>query len=290
MMAVDMPQPNVSFEFFPPNTEKMAETLWRSVERLAPIGPRFVSVTYGAGGTTRDRTHQTVERIVRETGLAAAAHLTCVAATRAEIDAVADRYWDAGVRHIVALRGDMPEAGQAYRPNPDGYAYASDLVAGLLARHDFEISVAAYPETHPEARDIDDEIENLRRKHDAGAARAITQFFFNTEDFLRYRDRVTAAGLHLPLTPGVLPVTNFASMVRFAGRCGASVPTWVAERFEGLENDLEARSGVAAALAVEQCLRLRREGVDSFHFYTLNRAELTIAICRMLGVGLASAA
>ena len=285
-----MAPPEVSFEFFPPNTEKMAETLWRSVERLAPMKPKFVSVTYGAGGSTRERTHGTVERIVHEQGLTAAAHLTCVAASRDEVNAVADRYWEAGVRHIVALRGDMPEAGETYAPSSDGYAYASDLVEGLLARHNFEISVAAYPENHPEARHDADEIENLRRKQEAGAARAITQFFFNTEDFLRYRDRMAAGGVDIPLAPGILPVTNFAAMVRFAGRCGASVPDWVAERFAGLENDLETRSAIAAAIAVEQCLHLRRAGVEHFHFYTLNRAELTLAICRMLGVGLANAA
>jgi len=279
-----MAAPAVSFEFFPPNTEKMAATLWRSVERLAPLGPAFVSVTYGAGGSTRERTHATVERIVKETGLAAAAHLTCVAATRAEIDQVAERYWEIGVRHIVALRGDMPEPGQVYAPTPGGYAYASDLVAGLKRRHDFEISVAAYPEAHPEAGGFEAEIDNLKRKRDAGADRAITQFFFETDDFLRYRDRMAKAGLEMPIAPGILPVTNFAAMTRFAGRCGATVPNWVAERFEGLEDDIEARSGVAAAIAVEQCNRLMREGVDALHFYTLNRAELTIAICRMLGV------
>ena len=268
----------------------MAQTLWRSVERLAPLKPKFVSVTYGAGGTTRERTHATVERIVQEKGLTTAAHLTCVAASRAEVDAVADRYWEAGVRHIVALRGDMPEPGQTYAPALDGYAYASGLVAGLLDRHDFEISVAAYPENHPEARHDNDEIGNLRRKQQAGAARAITQFFFNTEDFLRYRDRMAAGGVDIPLVPGILPVTNFAAMVRFAGRCGASVPDWVAERFAGLENDLETRSAIAAAIAVEQCQHLRREGVEHFHFYTLNRAELTLAICRMLSVGCATTA
>lgn len=285
-----MTPPAVSFEFFPPNSDKMNATLWRSVERLAPLGPAFVSVTYGAGGSTRERTHETVERIVQETGLNAAAHLTCVAASRAEIDAVAERYWQAGVRHIVALRGDMPTAGDAYEPDPNGYAYASDLVEGLKRLHDFEVSVAAYPEKHPEARDFAAEIDNLKRKQDAGAARAITQFFFNTEEFLRYRDRMTSAGMDMPLTPGVLPVTNFASMTRFAARCGASVPEWVQARFEGLDDDVETRSGVAAAIAVEQCQRLRSEGVDNFHFYTLNRAELTLAICRMLGVGLAKAA
>lgn len=285
-----MSPPEVSFEFFPPTTEKMAGTLWRSIERLAPLGPSFVSVTYGAGGGTRERTHETVERITQETSLTTAAHLTCVAATCAEVDAVADRYWEAGVRHIVALRGDMPEPGQAYAPSPDGYAYAADLVAGLKRRHDFEISVAAYPEKHPEATDFAEEIENLKRKADAGAARAISQFFFDAEDFLRYRDLAAKAGVAIPIAPGILPVTNFASLQRFAARCGASVPEWVAARFHGLEDDLETRSGIAAALAVEQCRALEREGVSSFHFYTLNRAELTIAICRMLGVGLAKAA
>lgn len=285
-----MSAPDVSFEFFPPNTEKMAATLWRSVERLAPLAPRFVSVTYGAGGSTRDRTHETVERIIRETGLNVAAHLTCVQATRAEIDAVAERYWAAGVRHIVALRGDMPEAGETYRPTPGGYAYAADLVRGLKERRDFEISVAAYPEIHPEATDFAAEMDNLKRKQDAGAARAITQFFFNTEDFLRYRDRMAAAGVSLALTPGVLPVTNFAAMARFAGRCGASVPDWVAQRFDGLDDDLETRTAIAAAISVEQCQRLKAEGVANFHFYTLNRAELTVAICRMMGIGLAKVA
>lgn len=282
--------PSVSFEFFPPNTEKMAATLWRSVERLAPLGPTFVSVTYGAGGSTRERTHETVERIVRETSLTPAAHLTCVAASRAEIDAVAERYWAAGVRHVVALRGDAPDPDAGYQPDPAGYAYAADLVAGLKRLHDFEISVAAYPEMHPEAGNFEAEIDNLKRKRDAGAARAITQFFFETDDFLRYRDRMDRAGLGMPLTPGVLPVTNFASLKKFAARCGASVPTWVAQRFDGLDDDVETRSGVAAAMAVEQCQSLRQEGVDAFHFYTLNRAELTLAICRMLGVGLAKAA
>jgi methylenetetrahydrofolate reductase (NADPH) len=276
---------SVSFEFFPPKTEKMAETLWRSVERLTPFKPTFVSVTYGAGGTTRERTHTTVRRIVEETPLEAAAHLTCVAATSAEIDEIANEYWAMGVRHIVALRGDMPEPGQPYKPTAHGYAYASDLVRGLKKLHDFEISVAAYPETHPEAKDLAAEIDNLKRKFDAGANRAITQFFFETEDFLRYRDRMAAAKIDMPIIPGILPVTNFKSMVAFAGRCGATVPKWVAQRFDGLDDDLETRSGIAAAMAVEQCKQLEREGVNAFHFYTLNRAELTTAICRMLGLG-----
>ena len=277
--------PTVSFEFFPPKTERMASTLWQSVQRLTPFKPSFVSVTYGAGGTTRERTHETVRKITQETSLTAAAHLTCVSATSLEVDEIANDYWAMGVRHIVALRGDMPEPGQAYQPTANGYAYASDLVTGLKKLHDFEISVAAYPETHPEARDLATEINNLKRKFDAGATRAITQFFFETKDFLHYRDKMAAAKLEMPIIPGILPVTNFKSMVAFAGRCGATVPKWVSQRFEGLDEDLETRSGIAAAMAVEQCRELEREGVHAFHFYTLNRAELTTAICRMLGLG-----
>ena len=277
--------PTVSFEFFPPKTERMASTLWQSVQRLTPFKPSFVSVTYGAGGTTRERTHETVRKITQETSLSAAAHLTCVSATSLEVDEIANDYWAMGVRHIVALRGDMPEPGQAYQPTVNGYAYASDLVTGLKKLHDFEISVAAYPETHPEARDLATEIDNLKRKFDAGASRAITQFFFETKDFLHYRDKMAAAKLEMPIIPGILPVANFKSMVAFAGRCGATVPKWVSQRFEGLDDDLETRSGIAAAMAVEQCKELEREGVNAFHFYTLNRAELTTAICRMLGLG-----
>ncbi|MGA0426890.1 MAG: methylenetetrahydrofolate reductase [NAD(P)H], partial [Alphaproteobacteria bacterium] len=264
---------------------RMASTLWQSVQRLTPFKPSFVSVTYGAGGTTRERTHETVRKITQETSLSAAAHLTCVSATSLEVDEIANDYWAMGVRHIVALRGDMPEPGQAYQPTVNGYAYASDLVTGLKKLHDFEISVAAYPETHPEARDLATEIDNLKRKFDAGASRAITQFFFETKDFLHYRDKMAAAKLEMPVIPGILPVTNFKSMVAFAGRCGATVPKWVSQRFEGLDDDLETRSGIAAAMAVEQCKELEREGVNAFHFYTLNRAELTTAICRMLGLG-----
>jgi len=277
--------PTVSFEFFPPKTERMASTLWQSVQRLTPFKPSFVSVTYGAGGTTRERTHETVRKITQETSLTAAAHLTCVSATSLEVDEIANDYWAMGVRHIVALRGDMPEPGQTYQPTANGYAYASDLVTGLKKLHDFEISVAAYPETHPEARDLATEIDNLKRKFDAGATRAITQFFFETKDFLHYRDKMAAAKLEMPIIPGILPVTNFKSMVAFAGRCSATVPKWVSQRFEGLDEDLETRSGIAAAMAVEQCRELEREGVHAFHFYTLNRAELTTAICRMLGLG-----
>jgi methylenetetrahydrofolate reductase (NADPH) len=277
--------PTVSFEFFPPKTERMASTLWQSVQRLTPFKPSFVSVTYGAGGTTRERTHETVRKITQETSLSAAAHLTCVSATSLEVDEIANDYWAMGVRHIVALRGDMPEPGQEYQPTVNGYAYASDLVTGLKKLHDFEISVAAYPETHPEARDLATEIDNLKRKFDAGATRAITQFFFETKDFLHYRDKMATAKLEMPIIPGILPVTNFKSMEAFAGRCGATVPKWVSQRFEGLDDDLETRSGIAAAMAVEQCKELEREGVNAFHFYTLNRAELTTAICRMLGLG-----
>jgi len=277
--------PTVSFEFFPPKTERMASTLWQSVQRLTPFKPSFVSVTYGAGGTTRERTHETVRKITQETSLSAAAHLTCVSATSLEVDEIANDYWAMGVRHIVALRGDMPEPGQEYQPTVNGYAYASDLVTGLKKLHDFEISVAAYPETHPEARDLATEIDNLKRKFDAGATRAITQFFFETNDFLHYRDKMATAKLEMPIIPGILPVTNFKSMEAFAGRCGATVPKWVSQRFEGLDDDLETRSGIAAAMAVEQCKELEREGVNAFHFYTLNRAELTTAICRMLGLG-----
>ncbi len=277
--------PTVSFEFFPPKTERMASTLWQSVQRLTPFKPSFVSVTYGAGGTTRERTHETVRKITQETSLSAAAHLTCVSATSLEVDEIANDYWAMGVRHIVALRGDMPEPGQEYQPTVNGYAYASDLVTGLKKLHDFEISVAAYPETHPEARDLATEIDNLKRKFDAGASRAITQFFFETKDFLHYRDKMATAKLEMPIIPGILPVTNFKSMEAFEGRCGAKVPKRVSQRFEGLDDDLETRSGIAAAMAVEQCKELKREGVNAFHFYTLNRAELTTAICRMLGLG-----
>jgi methylenetetrahydrofolate reductase (NADPH) len=274
----------VSFEFFPPSTDKMEDTLWQSIIRLAPIGPSFVSVTYGAGGSTRDRTHATVRRILDETTLIPAAHLTCVAATREEANDVARAYWEAGVRHIVALRGDSPEAGTAYTPHPGGYQYAAELVAGLMRIADFDISVAAYPETHPEAPDADFDLDNLKRKIDAGAKRAITQFFFNTEVFLRFRDRVRRAGINVPLIPGILPVTNFAQVVRFAGMCGAEIPGWLSRLFEPLGDDPETRKLVAAMVAGEQCRILAAEGVSNFHFYTLNRAELTFAMCHTLGL------
>lgn len=275
---------DVSFEFFPPKTEKSEAALWRSVERLAPLAPAFVSVTYGAGGSTRERTHATVARIVSDTGLAAAAHLTCVAAAREEIDAVARRYWRAGIRHIVALRGDPPGGEARYAPEPDGYAYAADLVEGLKRVADFDISVAAYPETHPEAASAAADLDNLKRKVDAGATRAITQFFFENDCFLRFRDRVAAAGIDVPLVPGIMPVTNFANVRRFSAMCGASIPGWLGAAFEGLDDDPETRQLVAASIAAEQCLDLARHGVRNFHFYTLNRAELSYAICHRLGL------
>jgi len=274
----------VSFEFFPPSTDKMEDTLWQSIIRLAPIGPSFVSVTYGAGGSTRDRTHATIRRILDETTLIPAAHLTCVAATREEANDVARAYWEAGVRHIVALRGDSPKAGTAYTPHPGGYQYAAELVAGLMRIADFDISVAAYPETHPEAPDADFDLDNLKRKIDAGAKRAITQFFFDTEVFLRFRDRVRRAGINVPLIPGILPVTNFTQVVRFAGMCGAEIPGWLSRLFEPLGDDPETRKLVAAMVAGEQCRILAAEGVSNFHFYTLNRAELTFAMCHTLGL------
>jgi methylenetetrahydrofolate reductase (NADPH) len=280
----DRPPVQVSFEFFPPADEAMERTLWASIERLAPLAPRFVSVTYGADGSTRDRTHRVVARVLRETRLTAAPHLTCVGAGRGEILDVARRYWELGVRHVVALRGDPPAGGGRYAPRADGFAHAADLVAGLRGVADFEISVAAFPETHPEAASREADLDNLRRKLDAGAARAITQFFFDTDLYLRFRDDCAARGIRAPIVPGILPITRFPQLTRFAARCGASVPDWLVERFEGLEEDPETRQMIAASVAIEQVARLRREGVDEFHFYTLNRAELTYAICHALGV------
>ena len=277
----------VSFEFFPPKTEKMAETLWNSVQTLAPLKPRFVSVTYGAGGTTRERTHATVARIAKETAIPAAAHLTCVDASRDEIATVADAYWAAGIRHIVALRGDPPlRDGQFQRfvPHPDGYRDAAELVAGLAAQHPFELSVGAYPETHPEAVSADADMAHLKRKLEAGASRAITQFFFAPEAFFAFRDRAAAAGIAADLVPGILPVTNFANVKRMADQCGTTIPTWMARLFEGLDDKPDARQLVAATIAAEMVRRLYAGGVRHFHFYTLNRAELAYAICHLLGV------
>ena len=274
----------VSFEFFPPKTDKMEETLWESVQTLSPLGPRFVSVTYGAGGTTRERTHATVARIARETNIPAAAHLTCVEATREEIDAVANDYWDAGVRHIVALRGDPPTAGNKYSTHPGGYENAADLVAGLRKLHPFEISVAAYPECHPDSPDSGHDLDNLKRKIDAGATRAITQFFHEADTFFRFRDAAAAAGIDAEIVPGIMPVMNFAAVRRMSAMCNTAVPGWMGTLFEGLDDHPAARQLVSATIAAELCRRLYAGGVRNFHFYTLNRAELSYAICHLLGI------
>jgi methylenetetrahydrofolate reductase (NADPH) len=283
-----MSDPIVSFEFFPPGDEAMAQQLWQSVQRLAPLCPSFVSVTYGADGSTRERTHDFVQRVLRETDLRVAPHLTCVGASRAEVLQVAHGYWQLGVRHLVALRGDAPAANLSedgrYQPHPEGFAYASDLVKGLCGVGDFEMSVAAYPEGHPESGGVDADLANLKRKVDAGAGRAITQFFFETDLFLRYRDRAAAAGIKANIVPGILPITRFPQLLRFAARCGASVPDWLRTRFDGLEDDPDTRRMIAANVAIEQVQRLRRHGVEEFHFYTLNRAELAYAICHALGL------
>lgn len=275
---------NVSFEFFPPGDVEMEATLWRSVERLAPLAPCFVSVTYGADGSTRTRTHQLVTRIQRETPLTGAPHLTCVGASRGEILDIARQYRDQGVRHIVALRGDPPKGAASYAPHPHGFAYAADLVAGLRTVADFEISVAAYPEVHPEAPSARFDLDNLKRKLDAGASRAITQFFYDIEAFLRFRDLCAESGIRAPIVPGILPITRFPQVLRIAGRCGARIPPWLEERFHGLDDDPETRRLIAASVAIEQVQTLQRHGVRDFHFYTLNRAELTYAICHALGV------
>jgi methylenetetrahydrofolate reductase (NADPH) len=278
----------VSFEFFPPSDEPMGQQLWESVQRLAPLQPNFVSVTYGADGSTRTRTHECVLRILRETNLVVAPHLTCVGASRAEVLRIAQEYWQQGVRHLVALRGDAPAANLSvegrYRPHAGGFAYASDLVAGLTGVGKFELSVAAYPEGHPESGGVDADLENLKRKVDAGAGRAITQFFFDNDAFLRYRDRCAAVGIRADIVPGILPITRFPQLLRFAERCGASVPAWLRQRFDGLDDDPETRRMIAANVAIEQVQRLREHGVHEFHFYTLNRAELTYAICHALGL------
>lgn len=275
---------SVSFEFFPPKNEKMEETLWNSLQTLAPLQPRFVSVTYGAGGSTRERTHATVARIVKETDILPAAHLTCIDASKAEIAEVAQAYWDAGVRHIVALRGDPPEAGKGFVPHPEGYANAAALVEGLKAIAPFDISVAAYPEVHPEAASPQADLDNLKRKLDAGASRAITQFFFAPETFFRFRDKVAAAGIKAEIVPGILPVSNVAQTRRFATMCGAAIPAWMDRLFEGLDDHPSTRQLVAATLAAELCRKLYAGGVRQFHFYTLNRAELSYAICHLLGL------
>jgi len=276
-------QIRASFEFFPAKSEETEATLWEAIKRLEPLQPDFVSVTYGAGGTTQARTHATVARLLRETALVPAAHLTCVGATRTEVDAVARDYWDAGVRHIVALRGDAPP-GTTYAPHPGGYAFAADLVAGLKRVADFEISVAAYPEIHPQAASPEADLDNLKRKLDAGATRAITNFFFETETYLRFLDRCLAAGITAPVVPGIMPVTNLAGLNRMAAMSGVSVPDWLSRMFEGSEDDPELRRMIAAVQAAEQVRLLQANGVDEFHIYTLNRPDLTYAIAHILGV------
>jgi methylenetetrahydrofolate reductase (NADPH) len=274
----------VSFEFFPPGSEAMEKTLWASIQRLAPLAPSFVSVTYGADGSTRERTHGVVSRVMRETSLTAAPHLTCVDASCGEIDDIARAYWDSGVRQIVALRGDPPKGANGYTPRPDGYAYAADLVEGLKKVADFDISVGAYPEVHPDAPSAEFDLDNLKRKIDAGASRAITQFFFSAEPYLRFRDRCAAAGVTAPIVPGILPITRFPQMLKFAEACGAAVPDTLRARFDGLDDDDDTRRLVSAGAAIELVNTLRAEGVTDFHFYTLNRAELTYAICHSLGI------
>jgi methylenetetrahydrofolate reductase (NADPH) len=275
----------VSFEFFPPKTDEMERTLWESISRLAPLAPNFVSVTYGAGGSTRERTHATVKRILNETALTPAAHLTCVAATCQDIDAVIRAYYEAGVRHIVALRGDPPGGvGERYAPHPGGYLNGADLVAGIRRIADIEVSVAAYPEKHPDSPSVEADIDMLKAKVDAGATRAMTQFFFENELYFRYLQRVRARGIRIPIVPGILPVQNFKQAKSFASRCGASVPDWLAERFDGLDDDPSTRKLIAAAVAAEQVLDLVDQGVTDFHFYTMNRADLVFAICHLLGL------
>ncbi len=274
----------VSFEFSPPKTDKAEENLWQSIETLCPLNPRFLSVTYGAGGSTRDRTHATVARIARETKVPAAAHLTCVEATREEIDAVAQEYWAAGVRHIVALRGDPPAGAADYAPHPGGYENAAALVEGLRRLHPFEISVAAYPEMHPNSTDLAADLDNLKRKLDAGANRAITQFFFEPETFFRYRDAAAAAGIRAEIVPGIMPIGSFAGVTRMATMCNTDVPGWLVRLFEGLDDHPAARQLVAATVAAELCRKLYAGGVKQLHFYTMNKAELSFAICHLLGV------
>lgn len=276
--------PSVSFEFFPPKTEEMEKKLWEAIIQLEKLKPDFVSVTYGAGGGTRERTHQTVKRMVQETGLKPAAHLTCVAASRQEVDSVARAYWEAGVKHIVALRGDPPSGAEGYVPHPDGYKYSCELVAGLKRIADFEITVAAFPEKHPDSASFEADIDYLKKKIDAGATRAITQYFFDVEHYFRFMERVRKAGISIPIVPGILPVGNVAQVKKFSAMCGASVPVWLEKLFDGLDSDPTMRNLVAVFVASEQCRKLMDFGCEHLHFYTLNRADLTAAVCRILGV------
>lgn len=279
------PPITASFEFFPPKSDKMAETLWNTVQRLAPLNPSFVSVTYGAGGSTRERTHKTVERILKETDLAPAAHLTCVGASQEEIDGIVKDYWDLGVRSLVALRGDPLEGiGTRYTPHNNGYPYASDLVAGIKKIANFDISVSGYPEKHPESGSWQSEIDNLKRKVDAGADRIITQYFFDNDLFDAYLDRIAAAGINVPVVPGILPIHNFEQTMVFSAKCGTSIPQWVARRFSGLNHDPETRKLVGVSIACEQVMDLVDRGINDFHFYTMNRADLVFAICHLIGI------
>ena len=275
---------NVSFEFFPPKNDEMEEKLWAAVEKLRNLKPSFVSVTYGAGGSTRERTHNTIKRILDETLLKPASHLTCIGASKAEADEVANNYWNMGVRHIVALRGDMPASSPSYQLHPQGYKHANELVAGLKKLHDFEISVAGYPEKHPEAKSFDDDIDNLKRKIDSGATRVITQFFFDTDAYFSFVEKCQKRGITAPIVPGILPVTNAKQVKHFAKMCGAAIPRWLSDMLIGLDEKEETRKLISAIIAVEQCRILHNGGVNDFHFYTLNRAELTTAICHVLGV------
>jgi methylenetetrahydrofolate reductase (NADPH) len=279
-------RPKISFEFFPPKTAEMEKNLWETINRLAPLSPNFVSVTYGAGGSTRERTHSTIARLIRETDLLPAAHLTCVGASSGEIDEIVDRYHEVGVRHIVALRGDPATGiGTPYVAHPDGYRTSPELVAGIKKRHgDIEISVSAYPEKHPEARDFDADIDTLKAKVDAGATRAITQVFFDNDFYLRFLDRVRARGITIPIVPGIMPMHNFKQARNFVTRAGTTVPNWLAEKFDGLDDDVETRKLVAATVAAGQVQKLAKHGVDTFHFYTMNRADLVFAISHLLGI------
>jgi methylenetetrahydrofolate reductase (NADPH) len=277
--------PKISFEFSPPRTPEAEEALWLAIRRLEPLAPEFVSVTYGAGGSTRERTHRTVLRMLRETTLKPAAHLTCVDASRAEVDAVIEDYWTAGIRHIVALRGDPPgQLGGAYQPRADGYANATELAGAIAAKAGFEISVGLYPQVHPESPSAAHDIDVLKAKVDAGATRAITQFFFDIDGFLRFMDQVRKAGVTIPISAGIMPVTNFKGLRKMSAPCGIALPDWLAHLFEGLDKDPDTRRLIAGAVAAETCARLEEEGFDDFHFYTLNRADLVYAICRVLGV------
>lgn len=284
--AGDLPKPGdieVSFEYFPPKTEKAEENLWECITDLAPLNPKFVSVTYGAGGSTRERTHDTVKRIRNETHLEPAAHLTCVNASKDEIHEIVDNYWSEGIRHIVALRGDMPGGGK-YQPHPQGYAFAADLVEGLKKRHDFEVSVAAHPEVHPESNGLQQDLDNLKRKQDAGAVRALTQFFFDPDVFLRFRDQAQLAGITMNIVPGILPVTNYTRLTELAKGCGAGLPDWMGDLFDGLDDNPETRRMIAVTVSAAHILMLWRRGVRHFHFYTLNRPGLTKSLCHLLGV------